>query len=104
MSIGDFPESLTQAILVGIMLVGRLRAPGSQACGQRRWKTTELANYCANHNTNDNDNNDDNDNDDSNAIISIDNNGSNNRNCNATSVVTGANRTKRGSLNDRGWN
>ena len=27
MSIGDFPESLSQAILVGIMLVGRLGVP-----------------------------------------------------------------------------
>ena len=29
MSIGDFPESLSQAILAGIMLVGRLGVPDS---------------------------------------------------------------------------
>ena len=29
MSIGDFPESLSQSILVGIMLVGRLGVPVS---------------------------------------------------------------------------
>ena len=28
MSIGDFPDSLSQAMLVGIMLVGRLGVPG----------------------------------------------------------------------------
>ena len=32
MSIGDFPESLSQAILVGIMLVGRLGA-----CHNFKW-------------------------------------------------------------------
>ena len=31
MSIGDFPESLSQAMLVGILLVGRLRVGGGSA-------------------------------------------------------------------------
>ena len=30
MSLGDFPESLSQAMLLGIMLVGRLGVPPSQ--------------------------------------------------------------------------
>ena len=32
MSIGDFPKSLSQAILVGIMLVGRLGVLDSASC------------------------------------------------------------------------
>ena len=39
MLVGNFPESLSQGILVGIILVGRLGEPGPRAWGQRqvRW-------------------------------------------------------------------
>ena len=41
MSIGDFPESLSQAILVGIMLVGRLGIPQKEML-QNMWCMRKL--------------------------------------------------------------
>ena len=47
MSIGSFPESLSQAIIVGVMLVGRLRVQAVVARGAVI--TYHVANNAANH-------------------------------------------------------
>ena len=87
---GDFPESLSQAILVGIMFVGRLGVfygfalSRSSAPGQRLVSTTTTNNNNDNNN-NDNHNDDNSDNDDNIEHTKNNKNHNNNNNNNSNS-------------------